>query len=245
MTSDDKVLSLLSNVVGPAPWYFKSFPKVETASRRYEWRRNEGQRTREFSVCLHPEGEDGCISLAIAMYTRVFAISPNLLGIWFEESRRIRIFVIDPDSLIDFSISEPLPASIQDYGGFHAGPVLADYWTSTDLEAGEHRIELPSAFLGMQNLLLLGEYARIREAACSAIFEIRPGSAPGSRRLCVYPQKWFNLDDYDLSYQWITRTTREPVDGRLVGDGIRIPPFILTEDGCRVDRWIGERGETR
>ncbi|HKQ49792.1 MAG TPA: hypothetical protein VJZ71_17085 [Phycisphaerae bacterium] len=133
------------------------------------------------------------------------------------------------------------PESIKDYGGFRSGAeILGEFYFSLDLEAGEHRIDLPVAFSGLDRLLMVGSYAMIQEGACAAAFEIRPGTAPGSRRIAVYPQKWFTRDKIDLGYQWITRMAREPDSGRLVGDGIRLPrAFVMEKDGCHVERWIG------
>jgi hypothetical protein len=233
------VRKLLSTAPGPAPWYWESFPSVELAHQRLVWRKNPADTGRSLSVLLQPEGRDDSVSLAVSMYSRVFRLPPNLLGIWFEENNRIRIFAIDPDSLKEFSLNAPLPVSVKDYGGFTcAGGVLGEASTSTDLEADEHRIDLPLAFAGLQSIIMIGNYARIREAACAALFEINPGTTPGSWRLGVMPQSWFTRGGFDLGYQWITRVARDPVTSRIVGDGIRISPFVLTENGCHIDRWI-------
>ncbi len=236
--SDSHVLALLSNTVGPAPWYWNTFPELESRGRRLRWRYNEAGIGRTASVLLQVEGAENVL-LVIAMYSRVFRIPPNLVGVWFEEGRRIRVFILDPDSLIEFQMGERLPDGVEDHGGFAcSGGVVGEYWTSTDLEEGEHPIQLPGAFAGLDQLFLIGSYSRIQVAACSAIFEIRSGVAPGTRRLGVYPQKWFNRDDFDFGYQWITRVARDPGTDRIVGHGIRLTPFVLQSDGCHIDRWI-------
>lgn len=237
--SDNAVLDLLSRAAGPAPWYMESFPEVEANGVRLVWHRDELRRGREYSVLLCPEDAPGHAVLAISMYSRVFSFAPNLLGIWFEDENGIQVCVLDPDQLTPFPLNEPLSNTAKHRDAFScAANCLDQFCFSRDLEAGEHRIELPLLFAGVQTMLFIGEYAKTQEAACSAIFEIRPGVAPGSRRLGVYPQKWFTRDDYDLGYQWITRVAREPVSGRLVGDGIRIAPFVLKEDGEHIEKWI-------
>lgn len=52
---------------------------------------------------------------------------------------------------------------------------------------------------------------------------------PDRGRVKLYPQEWFNNGRVDLGYQWVTRVAREPVTGRIRGDGMRIAPFTLDE----------------
>jgi hypothetical protein len=240
MPTDHIVRELLENATGPAPWYWNSFPLVESNIRHLTWLRNETDPRRTHSVVLKPVDDADQIVLAVAMYSRVFALPPNLLGLWVEERLRIRIIAINPDALEEFPFTSEPPETVRDFGGFtcSANAVIGEAWTSTDIEQGEHRIELPIAFAGLEKLILIGSYARIQEAACSALFEIFPGKAPGSRRIQVMPQKWFNKDEFDMGYQWITRAVRDQDSGRIVGDGMRVSPFVLTEDGRHIERWI-------
>jgi hypothetical protein len=53
--------------------------------------------------------------------------------------------------------------------------------------------------------------------------------------ICV---DWFNTEDWDLVYQWITRIARDPKTQKLVCEGIRIGLFQLDETGKKLDRWI-------
>ena len=50
----------------------------------------------------------------------------------------------------------------------------------------------------------------------------------------VLPQRWFTAKDFDVGPQWISRVTRDPETHRLVGEGVRIGGFELTEDGCDI-----------
>ena len=54
----------------------------------------------------------------------------------------------------------------------------------------------------------------------------------------MLPQTWFTAGKYDIGYQWITRVTRDPATGRILGGGIRIGNFELAEDGMGLERWI-------
>ncbi len=48
----------------------------------------------------------------------------------------------------------------------------------------------------------------------------------------VFPQDWWNRADLDFGYQWVTRVARDPKTGKIVGEGIRIQPFVL-DSSCR------------
>jgi hypothetical protein len=55
----------------------------------------------------------------------------------------------------------------------------------------------------------------------------------GRQQITVLPQQWWNESDVDFGYQWITRVAAEPVSGLIVGDGIRVSPFILDPSGLK------------
>jgi len=54
----------------------------------------------------------------------------------------------------------------------------------------------------------------------------------------VLPQKWFTPREFKLGRQWVSRIARDPETHRLVGEGVRIGTFELTDDGRDVLRWI-------
>jgi hypothetical protein len=54
----------------------------------------------------------------------------------------------------------------------------------------------------------------------------------------VLPQNWFTANKFDIGYQWITRVSRDPATGRIIGGGIRIGSFELTENGMGLERWL-------
>src|SRR5205823_3278189 len=43
---------------------------------------------------------------------------------------------------------------------------------------------------------------------------------PVEGKIEVLPQEWFTANEMDLGYQWITRVTRDPETGHIVGGGI-------------------------
>jgi len=116
---------------------------------------------------------------------------------------------------------------------YSATAPLAEVEISSRLTAGPHAVEVPEEFRGLDELLLVGSYPEASNAAC-AIFVLHPPAG----EVTVLPQTWFTAGKYDIGYQWITRVTRDPATGRILGGGIRIGNFELAEDGMGLERWI-------
>jgi hypothetical protein len=237
--TDDALLALLSKTPGPAPWYWQTFPVFEKSTQPLTWRLDKSKPYADFAVRLGPHTDSDRIGLALAMYTTAFALPPDLLGLHFPDGPAIRVVAIDPDALECLPAAEFIARSHDQRGFASSGGVLAEFTIDANLESGEHAITLPAAFAGLRELLIVAHCAKTPQSAGDPILEIGDGAAPDSRRLRIMPQEWFNPDSFDLGYQWITRVTRDPESGRIVGDGIRLPSaFMLTQDGRRLDRWI-------
>lgn len=112
---------------------------------------------------------------------------------------------------------------------------LAEIEISSRFTAGKHAVEVPPEFRGLAELLLIGSYpATSNDDAACAIVVLNPRAG----EVTVLPQTWFTANKFDIGYQWITRVTRDPVTGRIIGSGIRIRDFELTEDGMGLARWL-------
>jgi len=61
---------------------------------------------------------------------------------------------------------------------------------------------------------------------------------PHENVINVYPQNWFNRGAYDFGYQWVTRVARDPSTGKIIGDGIRIRPFVLDDTFENIAAWL-------
>src|SRR5260370_1081867 len=97
----------LANVVGPAPWYWKTFPAVQSASgQRFVWTHHGEEGPLAFLVSLALEQEPEKPRLALNTYTRPFLVPHNHLGLWCPEGRNLRFVCFDPDHLKAFDIAE-------------------------------------------------------------------------------------------------------------------------------------------
>lgn len=55
----------------------------------------------------------------------------------------------------------------------------------------------------------------------------------------VVPQNWFNKPDtHESGYEWLMYAVRDPKDGRIYGEAMRMGIFELSEDGCELERWV-------
>jgi len=118
---------------------------------------------------------------------------------------------------------------------YSATAPLAEMEISSRLIAGTHRIEIPPEFRDLEELLLVGSYpsASKDDAACTILV-----LQPRAGEVTVLPQTWFTANKFDIGYEWITRVTHDPATGRIIGSGIRIRDFELTEDGTMLERWL-------
>ena len=111
----------------------------------------------------------------------------------------------------------------------------ADFEFSAELKEGMQELSVPEPLRGLKELPMIARRGATGEddAAC-AVFILYPHAG----LVEVLPQRWFNRKQFDVGRQWITRLTRDPVSHRIIGDGVRIPAFRLSEDGRELDGWL-------
>jgi hypothetical protein len=147
-----------------------------------------------------------------------------------------RFVCCEPEALVPFPLEDVAGWFKQSNDRIYAATApLAEFEISSALPAGTHRIAVPAEFGGIDELLVVSPYlAGSNDEPCCAIHVVWPAAG----EVTVFPQRWFTADKVDVGYQWITRVARDPLSGRLVGDGIRIKAFELSEDGTEVARWL-------
>lgn len=239
MIADAQLIDAIRRTPGPMPWFADGLEPVAVRGRRCEWRTDSGDAVRDAAVCLVDPNQPEQPLLEVAMYTRLFRLPSGSLGLWFETRNGLQVVAIDPDTL---EALDPIcdKAERQYHGGCRCSSApLGEFFISPDSESDVRSVILPSAFDGMQELHLVGKWARAGDQACAAIVEVRSRCTDESRHLQVFPQRWFTQDGYDIGYQWITRVARHPDGVRFIGDGIRLPGlFVTTQTGCHMERWV-------
>jgi hypothetical protein len=105
--SATRLREILAHTIGPAPWYWQTFPAITSVARqRFDWTYQGEEGPVGYVVTLGLEQEPEVARLALNTYCRPFFVPPSYLGIWCPEGRKIRPACFDPDSLKEFDISE-------------------------------------------------------------------------------------------------------------------------------------------
>src|SRR5579871_4282234 len=99
-TSTARLRNLLESTVGPAPWYWQTFPTLRSASgKRFVWTHHGSEGTLGYLVSLAAEDDADKPLLALNTYCRPFLVPPAYLGVWCPEGRSLRVVCFDPAQL--------------------------------------------------------------------------------------------------------------------------------------------------
>jgi hypothetical protein len=227
----------LEHTVGPAPWYWKTFPPFTSqAGQRFVWMHHGEQGPLAYVVSLAPEREPEKPRLALNTYCRPFAVPPHYLGIWCPEGRSIRAACFDPDQLKVFDLAEIVgwfkASSDRIYS---ATSPIADFEVALTLAPGMHKIDVPKDLAAVDELIVPTSYKALSNddpAFALFVLYLQAGLVE------VLPQKWFTAAQYQVGKQWISRAGREPESHRIFGECFGAGTFLLEEDGCRLAEWI-------
>ena len=107
------------------------------------------------------------------------------------------------------------------------------------IQPGTHVVRFPKSLTDVSEFLVVSYMAtsdQTPENRQSAIFCVNPILS----QVRIIPLDWFNLSDHFRhdGTQWITRAAREPLSGRIVGEGIRMGQFILSANNETVEEWL-------
>lgn len=232
---------ILASAVGPAPWYWKTFPPLRSLdSQHFVWTHHGEQGPIGHLVTLGLEQQTDHARLALNTYCRPFPVAPHFLGIWCPEGRNIRLTCFDPDQLKAFDLAEVAgwfkPSAERIYA---ATAPVADFEVPLDLSPGIHQIEVPPELQSVDEIIVPSSYkAMSNDDPAFAIFVLylRAGLVE------VLPQKWFTAAQYRVGQQWITRAARDPESRRIFGECHGVGTFLLEEDGCRLAEWLERKG---
>lgn len=233
----DQLRERLARTVGPAPWYWETFPAIISSSgQRYVWQHHGEQGPLAYIVSLSLEQEPDKPRLALNTYCRPFLIPPSYLGVWCPEGRNIRIVCFDPDQLKAFDLSEIAGWFKQSSDRMYAAtPPLAEFEMPLNTQPGTHKIDAPTELQTVEELITPSSFPAPTPddpAFGLFVFYFHAGLAE------VLPQRWFTRAQYDVGRQWITRAARDPESHRIFGECFGIGSFLLQEDGCRLERWL-------
>jgi hypothetical protein len=233
----DSLAALVSSSIGPAPWFWQTFPAVRGASgKTYEWRYGGDQGELAYLVTLHLQGETSRPRLALNTYCRPFLLADGKFGVWCPEGRNLRFVAFDPDTLKSFDFIEIVgwfKNSAERI--FAVAPPEAEFEVQLTTAAGTHPLEVPEVFRSLDELFIPTSYkAMANTDPAFAIFVLYLQAG----LIEVLPQNWITTATHDIANNWITRATRDPSSHRIVGEMSKVGAFELQPNGRDFHRWL-------
>lgn len=231
---------LISKTIGPAPWYWKTFPSfTSNAGQRFVWTHHGEEGPLGYVVSLGLEQQPDQPRLALNTYCRPFPVPPAKLGVWCPEGRSIRLTCFDSDTLKSFDLAEIAGWFKQSGERIYARTEpLADFEVPLTLDPGMHKIDVPSELAAVEELIVPTSYKAMSQddpAFALFVFYLHAGLVE------VLPQQWFTAAQYEVGRQWITRAERDPESHRIVGECFGTGIFLLEEDGRHLERWLEKK----
>jgi len=217
----------------------EDFPSARVRSAAafcFVWTYHGDQGALPYLVSLGLEQEPDKPRLALNTYCRPFFVPPAYLGVWCPEGRSLRLTCFNPDALKSFDFAELAGWFKQSTDRIYAATEpVADFEIPLTLPPGTHKIEVPAELATLDELILPTSYkAMSNDDPAFALFIVYLQAG----LVEVLPQKWFTASQYQVGQQWITRAARDPDSHRIVGECFGVGKFLLTDDGCRLERWI-------
>jgi hypothetical protein len=227
----------LARTIGPAPWYWKTFPEFARSSGApLVWTSQGEQGPVAYVVSLAPQDEPDKPRLALNTYCRPFLIPSDRVGIWCPEGRNLRFACFDPGQLKAFDLGEIAGWFKQSPDRIYsATEPLADFEVPLQLSPGTHSIDVPAELRDVEEVIVPTSYAAegINDPAMALfVFYFHAGLVE------VLPQRWFTAAQYKVGPQWISRAARDSESHRIFGECFGAGSFLLQEDGIRLDRWL-------
>jgi hypothetical protein len=139
-----RLQQLISNLTGPAPWYWKQFPAVDG----FEWTFHGEQGPLAYLVTLNEPGKSNDPVLALNTYCTPFLLPGSRLGIWCPEGRSlVRLAAFDPQKLKSFAMEEIVGWFKNSGERIYASvEPEADFEINAELSDGTHEIQIPIEF---------------------------------------------------------------------------------------------------
>src|SRR5690349_1612328 len=158
--SISRLRDALGRVIGPTPWYWKTFPRVESASgQRWAWTHHGSEGALGYVVSLGLINENNQSRLALNTYCRPFFVPPSHLGVRCPEGRNVRLSWFDPDQLKALHLAEIARWFNQSAERTYAVTApLADIEVPRGLAAGMHKIGVPAEFRSVAELIVPTSY---------------------------------------------------------------------------------------
>src|SRR5271167_479838 len=157
--STSRLRDILARTIGPTPWYWKTFPRVDSATgQRFAWTHHGSKGPLGYVVSLGLVQEPDKPRLALNTYCRPFFVPPAHLGIWCPEGRSIRFVCFDPDKLEAFELAEIAGWFKQSSERIYAATAPIAEFEPLELGGSTHNIEVPAELRTVDELIVPASY---------------------------------------------------------------------------------------
>ena len=153
-----RLQEIISKTTGPAPWYWKNFPVVTSASgKEYEWVHHGEEGQLAHLVTLHETGKTNDPLLALNIYCTPFEIGEGRFGIWCPDGRNmLRVVAFELEGLKPFVFEEIVGWFKQSTERIFAKvEPSADFEFSAELNEGMQELSVPELLRGVKELPMI------------------------------------------------------------------------------------------
>ncbi|HEY3266757.1 MAG TPA: hypothetical protein VGM37_07520 [Armatimonadota bacterium] len=248
---DADLCAALRDAPGPCPWYFGApyWPAVPLARGTAWWRSPaEPERpTGGLSALWLPSGKAAAL---LNFHGYALPLGSGKLLVWYTHRDRtldpeapewaVELILLDVDRLRPFRDLEAECAAIVRLGQFcrFAGEPEWSACIPMDHPEDPCSLSFPPAIKGHGEILLWSVITPAAEAGqqrASAYLLVLDPASGNVRRI---EQRWYSSETHDTTHQWLARVARHKPTGRVVGEGVRIGCFLLTDDLSDVARQL-------
>jgi hypothetical protein len=237
---------VMSDAVGPTPWYINKFPAIKFNKEDLIW-----EKSAEWKTLLKAISDVDKIYLVLNSYCYVKSMGQDNLLIWHKKWHKQKEYngiKDDGMTVLLFSINSLSPINKiksiskkmrngKDFIVYSSG--LKTAFNIPILSLGEISFTFPDELKEITEILMLGNFKPKKdEINQNGIYEAIYSLRPKESKIIVSAENWFNLGDFDYGYAWITRVVRDPKTKYIFGDGIRLGGFVLDDNRNKFLGWI-------
>jgi hypothetical protein len=236
------VKASLAEAIGPAPWYLTDRPCPLTHNGNpLSWHEPDPYSPFGPHTLLADESD---VYLAVRTPTVTGVLEGNRIVIAHRRKSppTLALHFIEADVLRPIThYTECAETLISEEARFYLNPEtpVTTVLLPRRIQPGTHLMRFPKA-LGDISEFLVVSYLDIDpntpENRQAAVFCVNPIL----NQVQIISLGWYNNGEeyrHDGT-QWITRAAREPLSGRIVGEGIRIGQFVLNQENSSVEEWL-------
>jgi hypothetical protein len=243
----EQIEAILRVTPGPSPWYLQGRgPIINTKFGATLWEDAGSGPVTAGKTILHTEQKRNLaifdFQYWISSFGGKFLLSwnqPYQFERWCSTSP-VTIRLYDPNLFVPFDSLEEVCNSMkaEKRTVYQQGGEILSFEIPTIVTGEVRKHVFPEPISKIEELLIPCHssgivYDGVGRQNCGLLV-----ARPSQGNFEIVPQDWFNTANLDFGYQWVTQFARYPLTGKIIGGGIRLSYFVLSDDFRQVDQWI-------